>query len=162
MPTYIIASSYFEHETDLTTGKYTADNPFEACLADCMAVCKIPRHEAATYFSEHSYQLVMWELRGQDVARVTYHDINWPWKKISDLKKEIARINQALATAAEMEFLLTLPTMPDGQSIDLQPARDYLSVKEEELELAERRWREMQAPPEGNKELRSIQVDTDA
>lgn len=163
MPLYLIASNYYDHETDLVGRQYTADSPFAACLQDCMTSCNIPQHEAAQYLSEGSYQLTMWVIQQNGAPKhLTYSDIDYPWRAISRLVDEIVAIEKALEQATAMEFLLALPTMSEQQQVfDLQPARDYLAVKIAERDRLQSRWHAIQTAPNEGKELRSIQVDTE-
>lgn len=166
MKDYLISSNYYDYETDMVNGRYTAVSAWDALVQDCAHWCGIPRHEAIAYLENNAYSVTIWELGVEDGVAITkqlrYQDVDYPWRAIQEGKTEIKQIEQALETAASLEFLLALPVMGDQQvTIDLAPARQYLQVRRTEVSRMEVDFNASKTPPGDGKELRSIQVDND-
>ncbi len=159
---YLVAGMYGEMDVDLTGREIECDDgPFMALVAHCMQCCKIEQHAACKYLQDSSFDVCMWRVDEGGLHRLTYQDIGYPWCITRELRDEIKRINDALDRVADLQFLLALPNQDGSNTIDLQPAREYLAAKEAELVAVQEKWDKMQlSPPEDNRESRVVQVDS--
>jgi len=160
MPKYLIASNYFERETDLAGSTREAENPFEAIIQDCMIRCSIQEWEACQMFEVESWDIVIWELKdGEEPQIIGWREVQYPLNVRSELNARVKQLREAIETAEKLEVLATVPGSNAG-SLDLAPVREEMNRLEQESTAIQAVWdRRREKPVEENREKRSVQVD---
>jgi len=160
MPKYLIASTYYDHETDMCGSEIEAADPFSAILQDCAERTDLAPHEAAHYLENDSWAIVVFVHDDHGSRRLRWEEHGYPWQEITHYKHMITEIQSGLDQAKDLEKLFAIPGMDEQElRINLQPARTHLAEQKKLLIAAQCRWAKMLEAPGGNKEPRSIDVD---